>query len=78
MSRETVKPTLATTPPPAIVGQLSARRPTRSRRARVAEPRIPSGLPTMYPATMPSVIGDVNARLSSDAVQMDARVGESE
>ena len=66
MSKETVKPMPATMPPPAIVGQLSARRPSRSRRASVAEARIPSGLPTTYAATMPSVIGDVNARLSSD------------
>jgi hypothetical protein len=62
MSSETVKPTPATAPTPAITGVLSARRATPSRRASTAEPATPSGLPMRYAATMPSVIGEANAR----------------
>jgi hypothetical protein len=46
---ETVKPTPATAPPPAITGQLRARcRPPKTRRdASHVAPRTPTGLPTM-------------------------------
>ena len=43
---DTVNPTPATTLAPAITGELSAPRPTRSRNASVAAAVIPTGLPT--------------------------------
>ena len=46
ISSEIVNPMPATAPPPAISGQLSARRSPPSRDASHAAPRIPSGLPT--------------------------------
>jgi hypothetical protein len=63
ISSETVKPIPATAPAAASSGPLTGGRgPCNDGRDAIHEaPVIPSGLPTMYPRRMPSVIGDLRA-----------------
>ena len=78
MNSDTVKPTPATAPTPASIGQVvrSGSLPSPSRTAMNDASTIPTGLPSTSPATIPSATGERDR--IPDATQRDAGVGQCE
>jgi hypothetical protein len=70
ISSETVNPMPAMVPAPVTAAQPTGgrSRPRDTRSSSQAAPTVPAGLPSTYPARMPSVTGEVKARARNSPV----------